>query len=145
MSVQLYSHLHLCFLSLLPASIHSSIIPAVLPPSLILFHFLPSPAIHYRSLWHLPGSSLSSSIPLGGRYSDKEQHGGSCVSLYVLIRSRLIIHNGSDHHSQFLPSVLGWQYRDIKASALCLLIKILQDNNAFHSHVSLLQLYLHCT
>ncbi len=51
--------------------------------------------------------------------------------LCVLIRSHLIIHNGSDHHSQF-PQSLGWHYRDSRAVALCMLIKILKDNNAFH-------------
>lgn len=53
------------FLSLFLTCIHFPIVPSVLPFSLILFLCLPTPAIHYCSLCHIPGGSLSSSIPLG--------------------------------------------------------------------------------
>lgn len=100
------------FLSFFPTSINFPIIPPVLPFSLILLPFLLSPAIHYRSVWRVPGGSLPSSTPLGERQSSKAQH-----SLCMLILSLLIIHNDSDHHWQF-PQSLGWQQRDSKAVAL---------------------------
>lgn len=61
--------------------IDTCVFPFIFPPHLFippLFHLsshflsssspsLPSPAIHYCSLWRVPGGSLSSSIPLGER------------------------------------------------------------------------------
>ena len=59
----------------------------------------PCPAIHYCSLWRIPGDSLSSSIPSGRRYEATKSSVVGAMFVCVLIHSHLIFHNGNDHHS----------------------------------------------
>lgn len=116
------------------------------------FPFFPFPQIYsfannytcpYLSLttdncspWHIPGSTLSSSISLGERETNKEHHDRSNVSLYLFLGSHVIIPKGSHHYSQFLHS-LGWKKIESKALALCKLKKRKTDRKC---NISILEI-----